>query len=71
MFCRAAYPSSMGNMRAMRGATLNEASARFNLPAREADGDWLDARLAIDGAKPPPRTTVTAEHPRTSISRNR
>ncbi len=61
----------MGKTRAVRGATLNEVSTRFALPAREADGDWLDARGLIDGAAPPPRTTVTAEHPRTIISRNR
>ncbi len=61
----------MGNGRAMRGATLNEASLRFALPAREADGDWLDARDLIDGTAPTVRTTVTAEHPRTIISRNR
>ena len=56
--------------RAVRGATLNAQSARFNLPAREADGDWLDAREVLDGALPKPRTTVTVEHPRTIISRN-
>ena len=61
----------MGNGRAVRGATLNEASMRFALPARQADGDWLDTRELIDGAAPPPRTTVTQEHPRTIISRNR
>jgi len=49
---------------------FNDASARFNLPAREADGDWLDAQEAIDGAPPPLRTTVTVETPRTIISRN-
>ena len=56
--------------RAVRGATLNSESARFNLPATEADGDWLDARGEIDGAPPPLRTTVTIEKPRTIISRN-
>lgn len=56
--------------RAVRGATLNSESRRFNLPQTEADGDWLDAREAIDGAAPPLRTTVTVEHPRTIISRN-
>ena len=30
--------------RAVRGATLNRESGRFNLPTMEADGDWLDAR---------------------------
>jgi len=53
-----------------RGATLNAASARFNLPAREEDGDWLDARETLDGEPPPLRTSVTVEHPRTIITRN-
>ncbi|KTT76231.1 PA0069 family radical SAM protein [Sphingomonas endophytica] len=53
-----------------RGATLNAASARFNLPQSEVDGDWLDARGSIDGAPSPLRTTVTVEHPRTIITRN-
>lgn len=53
-----------------RGATQNGASARFNLPQTEADGDWLDARGDIDGEPARVRTTVTVEHPRTIISRN-
>lgn len=60
----------MAKSRPVRGATFNDASARFNLPAREADGDWLDSLEAIDGAPPPLRTTVTVETPRTIISRN-
>ena len=60
----------MGKTRPARGATLNGASSRFNLPAIEADGDWLDARDLVDGAAPPLRTTVTVERPRTIISRN-
>ncbi|MCU6452932.1 PA0069 family radical SAM protein [Sphingomonas sp. A2-49] len=56
--------------RPVRGATVNAESRRFNLPQTEADGDWLDARGAIDGAPPPLRTSVTREHPRTIISRN-
>ena len=60
----------MAKARAVRGATLNAASTRFNLPQGEADGDWLDAREAIDGAPPPLRTTVTVENPRTIITRN-
>ncbi|WP_336960339.1 PA0069 family radical SAM protein [Sphingobium aquiterrae] len=54
-----------------RGATENATSNRFALPAREADGDWLDALEGIDGPRPKPRTHVTVEHPRTIISRNR
>jgi len=54
-----------------RGAPENRTPTRFNLPAREADGDWLDERRAIDGEPPPLRTTVTVEHPRSIIAWNR
>ena len=60
----------MPKARAIRGATLNKESVRFNLPATEADGDWRDGRDLIDGEPPPLRTTVTVEHPKTIISRN-
>ena len=60
----------MAKTRPVRGATLNRESARFNLPEREADGDWLDDRALIDGELPPLRTTVTIETPRTIITRN-
>ncbi len=60
----------MAKTRPTRGATLNRTSARFNLPAREADGDWLDERETVDGAPAPLRTTVTVETPRTIITRN-
>ncbi len=53
-----------------RGATTNRTSARFNLKAREEDGDWLDERELIDGAAPRPATTVTIERPKTIISYN-
>jgi DNA repair photolyase len=53
-----------------RGATRNATPTRFNLLPREADGDWLDDRVEIDGPPPPVRTTVTVEHPRTIITRN-
>src|SRR3954453_20970255 len=56
--------------RAGRGAPENATPTRFNLPTREADGDWLDAREELDGGLPPLRTTVTVEHPRTIIARN-
>ena len=56
--------------RAMRGAMRNDASQRFGLPVREADGDWLDDQEAIDGAPSPVRTTVTEEAARTIITRN-
>jgi len=53
-----------------RGAPENRTPTRFNLPVREADGDWLDSRDEVDGEAPPLRTTVTVEHPRTIITRN-
>jgi len=60
----------MSSLRPCRGATENTVSSRFNLPAREADGDWLDAREEIDGEAPPLRTSVTIERPKTIISKN-
>jgi DNA repair photolyase len=53
-----------------RGATLNRASGRFGLPAREEDGDWRDAQAELDGGPAPLRTTVTMERPKTIITRN-
>ena len=53
-----------------RGAPENRAPTRFNLPEREADGDWLDAREALDDGPPPLRTSVTVEKPKTIITRN-
>jgi DNA repair photolyase len=70
MFCSTRYAESMAKSRPVRGATLNRESTRFNLPEREADGDWLDDREALDEGPPPLRTTVTVEKPRTIITRN-
>lgn len=53
-----------------RGAPENRTPTRFNLPEREADGDWLDAREDLDGGAPPLRTTVTVEKPKTIVARN-
>lgn len=53
-----------------RGAPANRTPTRFNLKAREADGDWLDDRDSVDGGAPPIRTNVTVEKPRTIISTN-
>ena len=53
-----------------RGAPENRTPTRFNLPVREADGDWLDTRGDLDGGPPPLRTTVTVEKPKTIIARN-
>lgn len=61
---RALAPQARG-----RGATDNRTSRRFGLPAREADGDWLDAALSGDSL-PPLRTTVTELRPRTILSFN-
>ena len=57
-------------LRAGRGAPSNARSRRFNLPARNADGDWLDDQAVVDDGPPPLRTTVTIEIPRTIITRN-
>jgi DNA repair photolyase len=57
-------------IRPARGATLNRESTRFNLPEREEDGDWRDARDEIDGEAPKLRTTVAVERPKTIITRN-
>ena len=54
-----------------RGTPSGQLSTRFGLPTREADGDWLDARTTIDDPSPQIRTTVTEEHPRTILSRNK
>ena len=53
-----------------RGAPANVVPTRFNLKAREVDGDWLDARGDLDGAPSPLRTTVTLERPKTILTRN-
>ncbi|SLJ90774.1 PA0069 family radical SAM protein [Novosphingobium mathurense] len=54
-----------------RGAASRAPSSRFNLPGREADGDWLDSVADIDGPPRNPITTVTEEHPRTIVSFNK
>ncbi len=53
-----------------RGAQSGSVPQRFGLAAREADGDWLDAREEIDGPGPKLRTTVTEERAKSIISRN-
>ena len=63
---KSCYPELTGG----RGAPVNRTPTRFNLQAREVDGDWLDERAAIDGVPAPLRTTVTPEQPKTIISRN-
>jgi DNA repair photolyase len=57
-----------------RGAQSAAASRRFNLPEREADGDWRDYMEAlgrIDGGPPVKlRTTVIEERPKSILSFN-
>ena len=53
-----------------RGAPTAHVPQRFGLAAREADGDWLDARADIDGPGAKLRTTVTLERARTIVSFN-
>lgn len=54
-----------------RGAPSNRTPTRFNLKDREADGQWLDERDAIDGTPAPARTRVSIEKPRSIISTNK
>lgn len=54
-----------------RGAQSAALSRRFDLPAKEGDGDWRDAAVAIDGPGPKLRTTVTEEHPKAVLSFNK
>lgn len=53
-----------------RGALTNMVPVRFRLASIQADGDWLDDCLLIDGKAVPRRTTVTIEHAKTIIARN-
>lgn len=53
-----------------RGAQSGAVPQRFGLAAREADGDWLDAREDIDGPGPKLRTSVIEEKPKTIVSFN-
>lgn len=71
LYYSSGYVTSMLNpeLRSGRGAPVNTRSARFDDPAREADGDWLDARGDIDDPAPL-RTQVAFETPRTVITRN-
>ena len=53
-----------------RGATRNSSPTRFNLKERVVEGAWLDSVEALDGI-PKRGTTVTIEHPRSILTRNR
>lgn len=60
---------SFHQLQAGRGAPTNVTPARFALPLREADGDWLDVQSGLDG-NPVQHTTVTVEHPKSIVTRN-
>ncbi|WP_187336220.1 PA0069 family radical SAM protein [Novosphingopyxis iocasae] len=53
-----------------RGAIANDVSARYGLPEREIDGDWLDQVEALDGPSMAVSTAVTELRPKTIISYN-
>jgi DNA repair photolyase len=53
-----------------RGATRNAVPTRFNLKKRIIEGEWLDSVEALDGVQKR-RTTVTIEHPKSILTRNR
>jgi len=53
-----------------RGAPSGAVPTRFGLASREAEGDWLDAREAVDGPVNKLRTTVTEEHPKSILTFN-
>jgi len=54
-----------------RGAPTNLRPTRTGSAERVPDGDWLDAAADVDGEAPRLRTTVTVEHPKTIITRNK
>lgn len=54
-----------------RGAQSSQVSGRFNLSARELDGDWRDVQDLVDEPVDKLRTTVTEEHPQAILSFNR
>lgn len=53
-----------------RGATSNASSTRFNLQQHVVESYWLDQVEALDGVERR-KTTVTIEHPRTILTRNK
>ena len=53
-----------------RGAPTNAVPQRFDLDQRIPDNDWLDERERLDEGPAPLRTSVTADHARSIISRN-
>ena len=62
-------------LRKGRGAPTAHVPTRFGLATREADGDWLDTRAAVDKDVGNPedslRTTVTEERARSILTFNR
>jgi DNA repair photolyase len=63
---RSCYPDFVQG----RGAPVNQVPTRFNLMARETDGDWRDQRATLDEQAPVLRTTVNVEKPKTILTRN-
>jgi hypothetical protein len=53
-----------------RGAQSCAVPTRFGLATREADGDWRDDALVVDGAPPRLRTSVTPEFPKSVLTFN-
>ena len=60
----------MTSTRAHRGSTINALSDRFHNLHNEPDGDWMDARDAIDGPTPTVKTTVQVLHAKRIITYN-
>ncbi len=53
-----------------RGTATNASPTRFNLNMAEADGDWLDDQMLVDGGPAPLRTRVAIEKPKSILARN-
>jgi DNA repair photolyase len=67
---KAVHPSIHAFAAKGRGAPTNATPVRFNLNARQDEGDWLDERELLDGPSAARRTTVTEEHPKSILSFN-
>jgi hypothetical protein len=63
------FQSGHGTIRG-RGAQSCAVPTRFGLATREADGDWRDDALVVDGAPPRLRTSVTPEFPKSVLTFN-
>lgn len=54
-----------------RGAVSSDHSARFNMPLREADGDWLDEKEILGEKLNKNPTKVTIEYPKSILTFNK